>query len=38
VRGGGWAGVWYAPVMLSVLGLVFFFNAWRTMRRMQVNA
>src|SRR5205085_2937813 len=38
VRGGGWAGVWYAPVMLTVLGLFFFLNAWRTMRRMQVNA
>ncbi|HYX43261.1 MAG TPA: ABC transporter permease, partial [Pyrinomonadaceae bacterium] len=38
VRGGGWAGVWHAPVMLTVLGLIFFFNAWRTMRRMQINA
>jgi ABC-2 type transport system permease protein len=38
VRGGGWPGVWYAPLMLTVLGLSFFFVAWRTMRRMQVDA
>jgi ABC-2 type transport system permease protein len=38
VRGGGWPAVWYAPVLLTVLGLIFFLNAWRTMRRMQVNA
>src|SRR5437868_13705737 len=38
VRGGGWPAVWHAPVMLTLLALFFFFNAWRTMRRMQVNA
>lgn len=38
VRGGGWPAVWYAPAMLTVLGLFFFFNAWRKMRHMQVDA
>ena len=38
VRGGGWASIWHAPVVLSLLALFFFFNAWRTMRHMQVNA
>jgi ABC-2 type transport system permease protein len=38
VRGGGWPGVWHAPLALTLLGLFFFFNAWRRMRRMQVNA
>jgi ABC-2 type transport system permease protein len=38
VRGGGWSAVWYAPVMLAVLGGFFYMMAWRTMRRMQVNA
>ncbi len=38
VRGGGWPGVWHAPLLLSLLGLFFFFNAWRRMRRMQVDA
>lgn len=37
VRGGGWAAVWYAPVMLAVLGAFFFFMSWRKMRRMQVD-
>lgn len=38
VRGGGWTAVWYAPLMLTVLGAFFFFVAWRNMRRMQVDA
>jgi drug efflux transport system permease protein len=38
VRGGGWSAVWYAPLMLLVLGAFFFFVAWRNMRRMQVEA
>jgi ABC-2 type transport system permease protein len=38
VRGGGWPGVWPAPLVLSLIGLFFFFNAWRRMRRMQVEA
>jgi ABC-2 type transport system permease protein len=38
VRGGGWPAIWYAPLMLGLLGSFFFFMAWRTMRRMQVSA
>jgi ABC-2 type transport system permease protein len=38
LRGGGWPAIWYAPLMLAVLGGFFFFMAWRKMRRMQVEA
>ncbi|HEY6333625.1 MAG TPA: ABC transporter permease [Blastocatellia bacterium] len=38
VRGGGWPAMWYAPLMLAVLGSYFFYMGWRAMRRMQVNA
>jgi len=38
VRGGGWPAIWYAPLMLAVLGSYFFLMGWRAMRRMQVNA
>jgi ABC-2 type transport system permease protein len=38
VRGGGWPAIWYAPLMLGILGSFFFLMAWRTMRRMQVKA
>ncbi|HET8677123.1 MAG TPA: ABC transporter permease [Blastocatellia bacterium] len=38
VRGGGWAAVWHAPVMLGVIGAFFFLIAWRKMRHMQVES
>ena len=38
VRGGGWPAVWHAPLALAALGALFFFVAWRKMRRMQVSA
>jgi ABC-2 type transport system permease protein len=38
VRGGGWPAVWDAPLMLALIGLFFFFKAWRKMRHMQVEA
>ena len=38
VRGGGWPAVWHAPLMLALLGAVFFMVAWRRMRPMQVDA
>jgi ABC-2 type transport system permease protein len=38
VRGGGWPGVWDAPIALSIIGSVFFLIAWRRMRKMQVSA
>jgi len=37
-RGGGWDAVWNAPLMLALLGGVFFAVAWLRMRRMQVEA
>jgi ABC-2 type transport system permease protein len=38
VRGGGWPAVWYAPVVLGLLGTIFFISAWAKMRHMQVEA
>ncbi len=38
VRGGAWADVWHAPLILAAIGLFFFFIAWRKMRLMQVSA
>jgi ABC-2 type transport system permease protein len=38
VRGGGWPGVWHAPIALALLGAFFFWWAWRAMKDMQVKA
>lgn len=38
VRGGGWPGVWDAPIALSIIGSVFFSIAWLRMRKMEVSA
>lgn len=38
VRGGGWSGVWFAPLALAAIGLFFFAAAWVRMRKMQVEA
>ncbi len=38
VRGGGWPGVWHAPLALAAVGLFFFLIAWRKMRLMQIDA
>ena len=38
VRGGGWSAVWFAPVVLGLLGAFFFTSAWARMRHMQVEA
>lgn len=37
VRGAGWSAVWHAPVALTLIGLIFFFIAWRMMYRMQIE-
>ncbi|CDM64575.1 ABC transporter permease [Pyrinomonas methylaliphatogenes] len=37
LRGGGWAAVWHVPVMLALLGSLFFLIAWLRMRRMQMD-
>lgn len=36
VRGTGWAGVWYAPLVLVLLSLLLFNAARRGLRRMQL--
>jgi ABC-2 type transport system permease protein len=38
VRGGGWQAVWHSVFILLLLGSLFFFITWRSMRRMQVAA
>lgn len=38
MRGGGWPAVWNSVLMLGLLGSLFFFVSWRSMRRMQVAA
>lgn len=38
VRGGGWSATWHIPIVLALIGLVFFVRAWVKMRRMQVPA
>lgn len=36
VRGTGWSGVWYIPLVLALLGLLLFIAAWRGLRQMQL--
>jgi len=38
LQGAGWAAVWQAVLPIGAIGLVFYALAWRTMRRMQVQA
>jgi ABC-2 type transport system permease protein len=38
LQGGGWPAMWVNVVMIGLIGSVFYFLAWRTMRRMHVNA
>ena len=38
LRGGGWSGLWTAPLALALLGLFFFWRAWSVMKDMQVKA
>jgi ABC-2 type transport system permease protein len=38
LRGGGWAGVWHAPLALALLAAFFFSFAWWAMKDMQVKA
>jgi ABC-2 type transport system permease protein len=36
VRGTGWAGVWWAPLMIFLIGMLFFTAARKILSRMQV--
>jgi ABC-type multidrug transport system permease subunit len=38
LQGGGWPAVWFSVLMIAVLGAASYAMAWKTMRRMQVNA
>jgi ABC-2 type transport system permease protein len=38
LRGGGWSGVWLAPVVLGLLSVFFFWRGWSVMKDMQVKA
>jgi ABC-2 type transport system permease protein len=38
LRGGGWSSVWFAPIALAALSVIFFWQAWRVMKDMQVKA
>jgi ABC-2 type transport system permease protein len=38
VRGGGWSATWHVPVFLTVLSALFFFKAWMSLRKMQIEA
>ena len=38
LQGGGWPAVWWAVLMIGVIGAVYYAFAWLAMRRMQVKA
>jgi len=38
LQGGGWPAVWWAVLMIGVLGAGYYALAWLAMRRMQVKA
>ncbi len=38
VRGTGWPGVWWAPLMIVLVGMLFFNVARKLLSRMQVNS
>jgi ABC-2 type transport system permease protein len=38
LQGGGWPATWYKVLMIAGIGAIFYWLAWRTMRRMQVKA
>jgi ABC-2 type transport system permease protein len=37
LQGGGWPAVWYKVLIIAAIGMVFYLNAWRGMRRMQLK-
>jgi ABC-2 type transport system permease protein len=37
LQGGGWPAVWFKVIAIGGIGSVFFFLAWRRMRRMQLE-
>jgi ABC-2 type transport system permease protein len=37
LQGGGWPAVWHKLAIIALTGAVFYANAWRVMRRMQLR-
>ena len=37
VRGTGWSGIWYAPLMIALVGLFFFRTAAKVLSKMQFS-
>ena len=37
LQGGGWPAVWHKVAIIALTGAVFYANAWRVMRRMQLR-
>ncbi len=37
VRGTGWSGIWYAPLMIAIVGLLFFRIAAKVLSEMQFS-
>jgi ABC-2 type transport system permease protein len=37
LAGGGWASTWWKVLIIGAIGTVFYFFAWRNMRRMQLK-
>jgi ABC-2 type transport system permease protein len=38
LQGGGWPSTWLSVLVIGLIGLIFYFIAWRSMHRMQVKA
>lgn len=38
LQGGGWAATWLEIAIIALTGLIFYGLAWKTMRRMQIEA
>jgi ABC-2 type transport system permease protein len=37
LAGGGWPSVWWKVLVIALIGSIFYFFAWRNMRRMQLK-
>ena len=37
LAGGGWPSVWLKVLILAATGAIFYYVAWRSMRRMQLK-
>jgi ABC-2 type transport system permease protein len=37
LAGGGWPAVWWKVLVVAAIGSIFYFFAWRNMRRMQLK-